>query len=241
MFSGQQLVPGMTVMTKKIFTGKMIEKLMLVREKHRNRVNGKLTEAIETINFLFDLKFSTYISTEILTRADRVKHADYKGEIHTKAFKKDFYVHSGLTRKQAFYLELDCLGRINECLNGTEKNFPTLVDYNVTNFSITTSFDGYSLDKLNSLVRVDDFESQVSHIVKVLFEAQVSHLDHHTSGKNIVVSEDGILTLIDFDTAQVKEVSFSKAIEDRWHERRFMEGDDIRKIVKNCKFLISSP
>ena len=69
--------------------------------------------------------------------------------------------------------------------------------------NLAIAWVGRSLDTLepNRSVAVPDLDGQVEAIVAGLERAGVVHLDHHASGKNLAVSEDGTLSLIDYGNA----------------------------------------
>ncbi|ATX65068.1 hypothetical protein [Roseinatronobacter bogoriensis] len=223
----------------KKFRDRFLAQLGLTRIKELSALEKKLEICSATSDYLFDLSFSDYILEEIFERAERVKQTEISGKLHTKRFRNRFGVSSGLTKKQAFFLELDCLSRIAECCDiEAQQHFPILIDYDTEQFTITTSHNGISLKDIREVIAVPDFNCQLSLILSTLSKAQVAHLDCHPNGKNLTVSNEGIISLIDFDNAQVKDQPFNHIMRNRYENNFQKTKEKMVFAVVNCKFLI---
>ena len=152
------------------------------------------------------------------------------------------FVSTGLTREQSFALEANCLIRLNGAEAGRERrHFPLLAEADREGMNLATTWAGRSLDSLepDRSVAVRDLPGQVEAIVAGLDRAGVIHLDLHASGKNLIVSEDGTLSLIDYGTAVLDRVPWSAIMREKL-ERFDEEGgyagsaQRLRKMVKLC-------
>ena len=122
---------------------------------------------------------------------------------------------SGLTRKEAFNLEKNCLKILNsnfKCLCDVNcDHFPKIISCYPDKYKFVLSNCGYSFDKYESLVKkkkikpiiIKNMEEQIDCIIYNLKKCKIKHLDMHLSGKNICLNKKGILSLIDFDIASI--------------------------------------
>ena len=104
---------------------------------------------------------------------------------------------NGLTRKEGFVLEKDCLIILNsnfECLCHVKRShFPKLIAYSTSKCKFLLSNCGYSLDKYELLVKtnkikpitIKDMEEQIKCILHNLEKCKIKHLDIHPDGRNI--------------------------------------------------------
>lgn len=125
---------------------------------------------------------------------------------------------SGLTARQAFFLEASCLIRLQEHGEGA-RHFPAPVALDPVGHRITMTRQGTSLDLLDPPQRAEraalirgDHRDQLRLIVETLERARVVHLDMHPNGRNIAVCEAGTISLIDFDMATIDGHAFSGEI-----------------------------
>ena len=126
-----------------------------------------------------------------------------------------------MTAGQRLYIESWCLKRLNTpYLKGFDStHFPKLYSVRSESNSIEMSNCGTSLDQISPncpSIIVDNPTIQIEEIVRVMEEAGVRHLDLRPDGKNLCVSSDGRLMLIDFDVAVLDgEVPLSAQVFDR--------------------------
>ena len=133
---------------------------------------------------------------------------------------------NGLTRKDGFDLEKECLTIVNsnfECLCGVKcKHFPKIILCNPDKYKFTFSNCGYSLNKYELLVEtkkikpitIKNMEEQIDCIIYNLKKCKIKHLDMHPNGKNICINNKGIISLIDFDIAAIDNNYKSENIKD---------------------------
>jgi len=112
----------------------------------------------------------------------------------------------GMTAGQRLYIESWCLKRLNtSCSKAVASaHFPKLYRVSSESNAIEMSHCGTSLDQIyqgSPSIVVDNSAVQIEEIVRLMEEAGVRHLDLRPDGKNLCVSHDGRLTLIDFDVA----------------------------------------
>ena len=134
---------------------------------------------------------------------------------------------NGLTRKDAFNLEKDCLTILNsnfECLCNVKcEHFPKIIYCNAYNYKFIFSNCGYSLDKYKFLVKtkkikpiiIKNMNKQIECIIHNLKKCKIKHLDMRDDGKNICINNKGIISLIDFDIASIDNNYKSQQIKNR--------------------------
>ena len=174
---------------------------------HYDAQQRKMQSLVVAFDEMFLANHREYVDTTVIPLASSVLVEAGDGE---KVFRKEFRhpKGTGLTATQAFFLELDCLARINQVVSAqnTTRHFPTLHGFDVDNLSLELSFDGVSLNNLSSQQVVPDAEAQIDTIVATLERANICHLDIHESGKNLLVDSEGRLTLIDFNRAVIGNI-----------------------------------
>lgn len=176
-----------------------------------------------------DYNFRKWFSSEeIIKRATEItkSKSNYNGQIYKKKFRDRPQVFSGLTREQSFLLELNCLSKLNKTRGDKMDHFPRLVSFDSSECTITTSLNGVSLDKLKNVVVTSNIVFQCQTIVNTLRESNVIHLDDHHTGKNIVINEQGIISLIDFDIAIVDGIATSAFFEPMFEKFNARGGYD---------------
>ena len=166
--------------------------------------NRKMRSLIEASDHMFMTINQERIDRNLVPLAASVAEGASEGE---KVFRKVF-LHpkgTGITAKQAFFLELDCLARINQVMIGqtTLRHFPRLRGFDVDALILELSWDGVSLDNLASPQVIPQADRQIDDIVATLERADICHLDIHESGKNLLIDSEGRLTLIDFNRAVI--------------------------------------
>jgi hypothetical protein len=130
---------------------------------------------------------------------------------------------SGLSAKQAFYLEVECLERLRESSkSGGDHPFPIVARSDAYSLEIEMTDCGLTLTDLtkrDERITVVEWEQQIENIVNLLDSAGVAHLDIHPNGQNLCVNERGKLSLIDFDIALLcGSEALSFQIDDRYNK-----------------------
>lgn len=158
----------------------------------------------------------------------RIKPLYYTGNIIKITKKPQWYKKTnhwnGLTRKEGFDLEKDCLTILNsnfECLCDVKcEHFPKIISYNEDKYKFIFSNCGYSLDKYKLLLKkkvikpiiIQNMEDQIDCIIYNLKKCKIKHLDIHYNGRNICINNKGIISLIDFDLASIDNNYKSKTL-----------------------------
>lgn len=104
---------------------------------------------------------------------------------------------SGLSQKQAFLLEVECLKRLKGC-----RHFPQLIKTDPEKYEVTTAYCGPALSQLRKgeeTPQVVDIYAQINTIASDLEKMNIIHLDMRL--QNICIDLDGCLHLIDFGRA----------------------------------------
>ena len=106
------------------------------------------------------------------------------------------------------------------------------------------------LKKTNKRIFVKNLNQQIINIYKILKESNISHLDINENGKNICITNDGILSLIDFDIVHFKNTDNQRTLNHKMINRIFSFRycnslidfyKLITKIVNNCQNIIIIP
>lgn len=130
----------------------------------------------------------------------------------------------GMTARQRLYIESWCLKRLNTSSpKGFESvYFPELYSVSTESSFIEMSHCGTSLDQIcrnGPAIVVNNPARQIEEIVHLMEVSGVRHLDLRADGKNLCVSAEGRLTLIDFDIAVLEgEIPFSAQVFERYSE-----------------------
>lgn len=125
---------------------------------------------------------------------------------------------TGLSAEQAFYLECECLHRLACAGQAGAQHFPQLVAIAPETLSFEITHQGRTVLDLVTQGRrlaLPNIEDQLARIAASLRRARVVHLDMHEDGRNLAVSSDGRISVIDFDLAALDGVAFSGAISER--------------------------
>ena len=156
---------------------------------------------------------------------------------------------TGLTRKEAFNLEKNCLTILNsnfKCLCDVKcEHFPKIIYCNLDKYKFVLSNCGYSFNKYELLVKtkkikpitIKNMEEQIECIIYNLKKCKIKHLDMHPCGKNICLNKKGILSLIDFDIASIDNKY--KSIKKKDIENAFEKDIYYIKLKKNIISIIS--
>lgn len=169
-------------------------------------------------------------------------------------------IYNGYTPYQCQEREIKALTIINEIIKNKECNscinykdhFPQLLEVKKNKYIITThqGIDLQMLKRTNKRIFVKNLNQQIINIYKILKESNISHLDINENGKNICITNDGILSLIDFDIVHFKNTDNQRTLNHKMINRicsfRYCNSlidfyKLITKIVKNCKNIIIIP
>ena len=206
-------------------------------EDLRHKTDEQLSTAEQSVDYLFSMHFRTYIEEEVLPRAAKVRRPHHDGPVHGKRARTRFFRWNGMSAYQNFILELDAISRINAAMLelGETRHFPLLVDFSIPGRTITLTHVGTTLPELREPILVHEVEAQVLRIQAILEQAGVLYLDMHSSGKNLAVSPDGILNVIDFDMVRTGDIPFGPAVEDM-HRRGsgLISLENIRSMLERC-------
>ena len=140
---------------------------------------------------------------------------------YTKHIIKSKSKYNGLSKIESYELEYLCLSKLNEnfvciCQNKDNHHFPKIINMNDSELKFTFSHCGTSLDKLKYEIKILNCENQVDCIIHNLRKNNIIHLDMVSNGKNLCITDDGILSLIDFDIASIDNKYLSTKIEKRF-------------------------
>jgi hypothetical protein len=128
--------------------------------------------------------------------------------------------YNNLTRIGAFNLEKDCLERINDRFNCKcsikTTHFPKIISCDETTFKFELTNCGICIKEYNKLVKANKYneenkiiiinkEEQINCIMENLINSNVIHLDMTLNGKNLCITDEGILSIIDFDIAIIDD------------------------------------
>lgn len=118
---------------------------------------------------------------------------------------------SGLTREQAFMLELEIYRMLHRY-----QGFPRVIRSDARDQTLIISHVGISLEKLQ-FIDLEPLvaEKQVLELVEAMRKEGVMHLDLHTSGKNVTFL-NGRLYLVDFDIAILDGNFLTQELKSRW-------------------------
>jgi predicted Ser/Thr protein kinase len=129
----------------------------------------------------------------------------------TKKFNNNYY-YSGLSKYDSYKIEKRCLERLQKnykCICKKKSNhFPKIIDYNDNKRVLKMTHLGETLRNISNNKFKNkniNFEEQINCIDYNLKKAKVNHLDMHLSGKNMVINDDSILGVIDFDLATIDD------------------------------------
>ena len=135
----------------------------------------------------------------------------------------------------------------NPCSCGP--HFPTLLDYKKKKY-ITLSNQGIDLKTLKSTnyrISITNLDHQIKCIYNILENCGLSHLDLNNNGKNICISRDGTLSLIDFDIMHFRKIDNIHTLTPLMIQRiRTFDycnsydefRDKIYRIISGCKNII---
>lgn len=145
---------------------------------------------------------------------------------------------------QAFFLEIECLRRLNELGEEMRRHFPALLSIDIEARSFNMSHCGTTIKDLiesERKIEIKDLELQIVEIITALREASVMHLDMHNSGKNITISDSGLISLIDFDVAVYDDFPLSGRLRSLNKKRKEKGGYDYleKTIISLVKKVLS--
>ena len=140
---------------------------------------------------------------------------------YTKHIIKSKSKYNGLSKIESYELEYLCLNKLNKnfvciCQNKDNHHFPKIININESELKFTFSHCGKSLNRLFYKINILNYEKQVDCIIHNLKKNNIVHLDMVSNGKNLCITDDGILSLIDFDIARINNKYLSAKIEKRF-------------------------
>jgi len=119
---------------------------------------------------------------------------------------------NGLTREQAFTLEKDCLTLLNnnfECICNIKcsSHFPIIKELIEDKFTFILSNCGPDIKSYNKQniekMHINNINEQINCIIHNLKKNKIINFDLSKNGKNICISKEGIISMIDFDMAVI--------------------------------------
>ena len=150
--------------------------------------------------------------------------------------------YNGLNQKEQFYLEKTCLNKINKnftCLCKNKSNhFPKIITSKNGNLKLTNC--GVSLNNYKRYLKNNEIdpiviknkEEQLNCILHNLKKNRVKHLDMCLDGKNLCVSKNGVLSLIDFNIACIDNKYTTDKIKNRI-QNYGLDSDSYNEFMKN--------
>ena len=153
--------------------------------------------------------------------------------------------YTKLSSRDTYLLEKKCLESLKENYNCSclkkRIHFPEIINTSEDNdnFIIEMSHLGKSLDKLSGgeveKLKQQDMRlnDQINCILSNLKRAKVYHADMHISGKNMTISENGDLGLIDFDIAYLDNLKKKDTLGDKLLKLSFVKQNGKLKLRQN--------
>lgn len=150
--------------------------------------------------------------------------------------------YNGLNQKEQFYLEKTCLNKINKnftCLCKNKSNhFPKIISSKNGNLKLTNcgvSLNNYKIYLKNNEIDpivIKNKQEQLNCILHNLKKNRVKHLDMCLDGKNLCVSKNGVLSLIDFNIASIDNKYTTDKIKNRI-QNYGLDSDSYNEFMKN--------
>jgi len=177
-----------------------------------------------------------------INKAKRSQALERNYRKKTKLTSKRISKWSGLTNKEQYILEKTCLEKLNNnfrCLCKNKCNhFPKIISASGGVLKLTNC--GVSLNNYKNYVKNNEIdpiviknkEEQVKCILHNLEKNKVKHLDMVTNGKNLCVSETGVLSLIDFNIASINNEYKTDKIKNRLNTYG-IENSKYNVVMKN--------
>lgn len=128
-------------------------------------------------------------------------------------------------------------------------HFPKLLDYK-KNIYINLSNQGLDLKTLKKTkykILLPNFNEQIKIIYNILIKCGIYHLDLNNNGKNICISRNGIISLIDFDIIHFVHIDNIKTLTPQMIKRIYVFDycqsyekfyEKMFKIINSCKNII---
>ncbi|MDO5528156.1 MAG: hypothetical protein Q4F71_02025 [Paracoccus sp. (in: a-proteobacteria)] len=151
--------------------------------------------------------------------------------VYRKTYVERFEV-SGLEPDRACWLETRCLARL--AATSGRAHFPRVLTLDPATPSVTLTHQGPTLDQLGGAQRAQaaarlraDGAAQIDAIARAMEAANVVNLDIIDNGRHLAISDEGRLSLIDFDIAALDQTPISSFIAQRlklWQQRGGYDG-----------------
>lgn len=177
-----------------------------------------------------------------INKAIRSRKLEKNYKKKTKLTSKRINRWSGLTNKEQYVLEKTCLEKLNGnfiCLCKNKCNhFPKIISASGGVLKLTNC--GVSLNNYKNYVKNNEIdpiviknkEEQVNCILHNLKKNNIKHLDMCLDGKNLCVSNKGVLSLIDFNIACIEDKYTTDKIKSRLLHYG-IDRDSYNKYMKN--------
>jgi len=115
-----------------------------------------------------------------------------------KPISKSINIYSGYSPQYSQQREIHALSLLTQ---EQSIHFPTLVEVKKNKYIKITN-QGIDLKKLkrtNKIIIINNLDKQLASIYNVLSKTGIAHIDLNDNGKNVCISNNGIISLIDFD------------------------------------------
>lgn len=115
-----------------------------------------------------------------------------------KPISKSINIYSGYSPKYSQQREIQALLLLSQ---EQSIHFPKLIEVKKNKYIKITNqgIDLKKLKKTNKIINVYNLDKQLATIYAILSKTGIAHIDLNDNGKNICVSNNGIISLIDFD------------------------------------------
>ena len=138
---------------------------------------------------------------------------------------------NGLTRDQSFQLEKDCLTTLNnnfecKCTVKCNSHFPIIKELIEDECTFILSNCGPDIKNYNKQniekMNINNINEQIDCIVYNLEKNKIINFDLSPNGKNICVSKEGIISMIDFDMAVIDNNILSAQLQKYYDLKKFL-------------------
>jgi len=147
------------------------------------------------------------------------KRSLFQMNVYVKNFKR-FNTYSDLYNKEAYELELDCYYRLSKY-----KNFPSLIDYNSKDLTITLEHCGVTVRHIkdnNGIINKKAL-TNIKNIITALQTEDIVHLDFKAKNPKNLCYKDPNIFLIDFDVAIIDKNPLNSKL-NHWYQKWLKHG-----------------
>ncbi len=145
------------------------------------------------------------------------------------------YINKELALKR-FNIETKCLRKLEsnfECICFNTRHFPRII--NSQRGVLTLSHCGTSLNNnfdFNLQHTFSFYEKQIDCILYNLKKNKIIHLDMSSSGKNLCISPEGIISVIDFDIVKLQNYDLSTKLKHTPIQKSMTNSNDETRYIK---------